>query len=336
MTPLIALPGPRLEPATEDSLPEGWPAMPAFTSLLRRARRLPEAPEWRSGAWRVLGGRADLAPVAVAAAAVAEIRPGDAVCFAAPLHVEAGISRVHLPPDGWLALDEAEEAAWRTAFNAEFAVAGASLHRVGGGWLLAAPFAHAARDAAPETLSGEVLQRQAAADAAQRALRRLGSEIEMWLAAHALNRAREARRQPPLNCIWFWGGAHAVSLPPLRVSAVLAARAAPDPWLAGLAQLGSVPLLTVPDWSGALRVLADADGDALIVLPGDDTTPAATHWQGLEERWFEPAARALRTRQIDGLRLQVGGGGWQLPDRSPAAWLRWRRGGWTQLAAPSP
>lgn len=336
MTPLIALPGPRLESASGDSLRGEWPTMPAFTSLLRRARRLPDAPEWRSGAWRQLQGTTDPGLVSVAAAAVPAIPPGSAACFAAPLFVEAGISRVHLPPGGRLLLDAAEEAAWCAAFNQEFAVTGARLHVAapGGGWLLEASCAHAARDAPPETLAGEALQRQAASDPGQRALRRLGSEIEMWLAAHELNREREARRLQPLSCIWFWGGAQTAAVPPLQVSVVLAAGAAPDAWLAGLARLCAVPVTPAQDWSQARAILPAAGaGDALIVLHADDTTPAGVHWQMLEERWFEPAARALRGRDVRGLRLQVGGSAWQLPDRSPAAWLRWRRGGWQQLVA---
>ena len=75
---------------------------------------------------------------------------------------------------------------------------------------------NAARDPAPEDLIGQPLARIAARDDAERTLRRLGAEIEIWLAGHELNREREARNLPPLNALWFWGGARVVPLPHRR------------------------------------------------------------------------------------------------------------------------
>ncbi|HTQ35983.1 MAG TPA: hypothetical protein VMH77_03010 [Steroidobacteraceae bacterium] len=319
---LIAAPGPRL-PHGDLAGPVGLPVLPALAGLLDRARRLPPAADWRSGVLAALcgvAGGSQLPAAAVAARAVA-LPCGAGLCFAAPLHVIAGISRVHLPPGGWLRLAAEEEDRWVEAFNQEFGGPGLWLHSVGGGWLLAAPFAAAARDAAPETLIGDPLTRLAARDEAERALRRLGAEVELWLAGHPLNRAREARGQPPLNCLWFWGGAPAVQLPHCaRAPRALLVAGEPDPWLAGLAAHCAVPLVHATDWQSLT-----ACADALLVLAPPPEGAGAAHWQMLEEQWFAPAARSLRAGEIGALRLQIGASAWQLPDPSPLRWLRRRR-----------
>jgi hypothetical protein len=325
MNLLIAMPGPVL-PETEAHVPgmrETLPALPALSTLLARARRLPSAPDWRAGVLAALRGTGSVAAVpAVAIAARAlPAAPGLALCFAAPLHVVAGISRVHLPPGGWLQLEAVEAARWVDAFNREFGGADLRLHETAGGWLLAAPFAAAAADPSPESLIGQPLSRIAARNDAERALRRLGAEAEMWLAAHPINREREARHLPPINSLWLWGGGQAVELPLFErpPHAAFFAGAA-DPWLAGLTAHCAVPLCRADNWQGLA-----SPGEALLVLAAPPEGISAAHWQQLEATWFEPAARALRDGSLDALRLQVGGSAWQLPDRSPLRWLRRRR-----------
>jgi hypothetical protein len=266
-------------------------------------------------------GVAAIPAAAIAARAWPELPLGASLCFAEPLHVIAGISRVHLPPGGRLQLPLAESAAWVEAFNREFGDAQLQLRAVAGGWLLAAPFAHAARDAAPETLLGQPLARVAARDEHERALRRLGAEAEMWLAAHALNRAREARQQPPINSLWLCGGARAEVLPRFaRAPRAVFIDGQADPWLAGLAAHCMASLGGAVDW---LQV--STSGDALLVLPAPAQGASAQHWQRLEAQWLEPAARALRDGSVGSLRLQLAGSAWQLPDPSPLRWLRRQR-----------
>lgn len=334
MNLLIAMPGPVL-PETEGpaaGMADGLPALPVLSELLARARQLPPAADWRAGVLAALRhvdrGAARIPDIAVAARMLAAV-PGLALCFAAPLHVMAGISRVHLPPGGWLQLDAEESARWVGAFNREFGGADLRLHDTGSGWLLVAPFAEGARDPSPELLIGQPLARVAAQGDAERALRRLGAEAEMWLAAHALNHERAARQLPPLNSLWLWGGGRAVELPALERAphAVLFAGAA-DAWLAGLAAHCRVPLLRADNWNSVATTQA-----ALLVPVAPSQVASLAHWQQLETQWFEPAARALRDGSIDVLRLQIGGGAWQLPDRSPLRWLRRRRPWYQRLRA---
>jgi hypothetical protein len=316
----IAMPGPPLPEFENAAARAAQPALPALSALLARARRLPDADHWRAGALMDCGVPAAASTIAAVAARALPALAADApICLAEPVHVVAGISRVHLPPDGRLQLDAGELSRWADAFNREFGEPQLQLHPVAGGWLLAAPFAQGARDPAPAALLGEPLARVAARDEAERALRRLGAEVEMWLAAHPLNREREARQLPPVNNLWFWGGARATALPALaRPPQALCVVGEPDAWLAGLAVHCAVPLQRVAHWPDLPPGRA-----TLLALP--HLEGAWRDWSELDARWFEPATQALRAGDLPALRLQIGDRAWQLPDHSPLRFLRRRR-----------
>lgn len=296
------------------------PGLPALTELLHRARRLPDQPDWRSGVMAALfvAGQPP-APVAMAARALAAVPERTGLCFASPLHVVAGISRVHLPPGGRLQLDGGSREAWRTAFNREFGAADTCLHEAGGGWLLQAPFASVAADPDPADLAGQALAREASREPHGRLLRRLGAEVEMWLADHPLNRDALRRQLPPVTCFWFWGGGQAVTLPePTWRPHLIASPAPVDPWMSGLAAYLDA------------RLLHDAAGweeqwpESLVLLaPGEASDTG--YWREAEARWLAPAHAALRTGSLHGLRLQIGGTAWHVPRRAPWRWLRRRR-----------
>jgi len=340
MTPLIAMPGPWLPEAdprrASTANREAFAPMPTMTRLLHRARRLPGSVDWRAGVLTALGADAALAPATIAACAVPQLEPQTPLCLVAPLHAVAGISRVHLAPGGHPQFETGEEQAWCTAFNTELGDAHTALHIVaaGGGWLLQAPFADAARDAPPEVLIGAALHRQAAEGSAERALRRLAAECEMWLAGHALNRAREARGWPPINVLWFWGGARAVPLPPIPIP-LIATTDPSDAWLAGLARHAGQPLRSANGFAQAMSALdgnQDQRGHTALLVPAPDKQGASRqYWQMVDEDWIAPALRAIETRQITGLRLQVGRSAWQARRRNALGWLRWRRHGWWQM-----
>lgn len=341
MTALIAIP--RLpEGVEEDRKDSSLPAMPALTRLLRRARRLPDAPDWQAGVMQALG--MDGVPAAaVAAGVLPALPPGSAVCFAAPVHAVAGLSRVHLPPGGRLELEAGEDAAWRDAFNEEFATAGAFLHAATeeGGWLLVAPCAGGACDASPELLAGAALERAPARDEAQRALRRLGTEVEMWLASHPLNRRREHRGEPVLNAIWFWGGARSQALPvPGGLRGVVTGRGG-DAWLAGLAAWAGHPVMRFSSWEDAAQaspglLSTQGTGGLVLIVPEVQAAgPSAGSWQELEQHWFARAEQAQVSGAIDTLQLQLGGASFQVHRHSLRHWLRWGRRPWWQMGSQS-
>lgn len=330
MSLLIALPGPHQAfiTAQDGAAHERLPAMPALEGLLARARRLPAARDWRSGVLAALGMESVALPeVSLAACNLPAVR-GAGLCFAAPLHVVAGISRVHLPPGGWLRLGD-EAGAWCASFNAEFGGPDLQLHEVPGGWLLATDCAAAARDAAPEVLIGEPLARSPAVGEQERALRRLGAEVEMWLNDHPLNRSRESRGLPVINCLWFWGGSRAGTVPPVPAApGTWRYSGEPDPWLVGLAAHCGAHAQEVADWQAL-----PAGGSTVLALPAPRAGRAADGWQRLDASWFGPAAQALGAGRLRSLRLQIGPSAWQIPDSSPLRWLRRRRPWYRQVAA---
>ncbi len=320
MTPLIALPA-----ATGKLLPE----LPALTRLLHGATRLPEASSWRSGVQAALApGLSAAMPAHIAAGAVPAMQPGSGVCLATPVHVVPGISRMFLAPADSLSIDADEQELLRLAFNHEFSTPGVQLHAAGSGWLLEAPFASAANDPDPDSLSGAALTREPAGPGAAKSLRRLGAEVEMWLAATPVNRLREQRGVPPVNCIWFWGGAQVSTpaqtmQPPVR----LFSNREPDAWLAGLVARCNAPLQLAQHWD-AVR-----SSPALVVLQPPALGDVARQLPAWEADWFEPVWRDLAARQLPALRLQIGSSAWQLPASRLTRWLRRSRPWWQAVSA---
>lgn len=325
MTSLIAMPA--IAPVAGETLPE----LPALTQLLQGATRLPVASDWRSGVQDGLGlGQTGATPPAlVAARAVPGLMPGSSLCLATPVHVVAGISRMFLAPADSFALAADERESLRLAFNAEFGAADVQLHAAGTGWLLQAPFASAATDADPEGLGGAALAREPAGTGAARSLRRLGAEVEMWLATLPLNTAREKRGAPPINCFWFWSGVETGALPVLtRTPGGLFSNLPADPWLAGLATHCSRSLRHASGWEDVRGT-----ADALVVLQPLELGCVRRLLPAWEATWFEPVWRDLAARQLPALRLQIGRSSWQLPAPRLTRWLRRAQPWWQAVSA---
>lgn len=303
MPPLLVVPDPpRRGPA--DAVPE----LPALSTLLGMGEPGAADPDWRAGVQGELGGAAlagvRAAPVAASATSIA---PGRAACLATPVHAVAGISRVHLHDAGVLQLGPGDKALLARSFEAQFGPE-LQLHELEGGWLLLAPWAAVADDGDPVVHQGAPLMRAPAATASQRAMRRAGAEIEMWLAGLEWNRERERRGQLAANLLWCWGGGETLH-ESVAAATAFRVRGAADPWAAGLAKLGGHPLAPLPEeWT------ATQDREVLL-LPHAGSTDQWLQW---EQRWFAPALRDLQARRIDALRLRLGPRGWLIRRR------RWR------------
>ena len=209
------------------------PRLPSLEVLLARAHREPLADDWRGWLARRLGGP-PLAPASLVARAwgvqaaggaeqggdgarlVGDEPGGDGArvagasasgyWLATPVHLVAGISRVMMHPAGLLHLGADEQQELVEQFAAQFGDSPWRLYTRGqrelllGGPALSASGADPARFLCADPSAG--LPRGADA----RALRRLGSELELWLHEHALNRARARRGQLPVTTLWLWGG----------------------------------------------------------------------------------------------------------------------------------
>lgn len=132
------------------------------------------------------------------------------------------------------------------------------------------------------------------------------NEIQMLFFEHAVNQAREARGDFPINSIWLWGGGHAVeqlARPYIKVCG--------DSFLAGaFAQAANIPYEILSD--DFTRSVDDNEGDVLMVWEGlrrpfqqGDLHAWRDSVQCLEQSYIAPLWEALRNGRIKQLSLNV-------------------------------
>lgn len=142
----------------------------------------------------------------------------------------------------------------------------------------------------------------------QNALRwhKIFNEIQMLFFEHAVNQAREARGDFPINSIWLWGGGHAVEQLARPYTKVCG-----DSFLAGaFAQAAGIPYQTLSD--DLAQCVDDNEGDLLVVWEGlrrpfqqGDLHAWRDSLQRLEQSYIAPLWGALRNGGIKQLSLNV-------------------------------
>lgn len=124
----------------------------------------------------------------------------------------------------------------------------------------------------------------------------LVNEIQMLLHSQPVNEAREARGEPAINSLRFWGAGRAPGSAHCRWQSV----SADDPAVRGAARLAGArhrPLpASAPEWLDRLP----EDGRQLALLDARHTPVA-----DLEERWFAPLLAALRRGAVGMVTLHV-------------------------------
>jgi hypothetical protein len=115
-------------------------------------------------------------------------------------------------------------------------------------------------------------------------LRRLTSEIDMWLFDHAVNRHRTGRGLPAITGLWLWGGG----------------------------EVGA-DIPTLPLWAGGRDVFYAAFGDlpewprqsgsGVVVV---DDYPGSATWPEVEGRWLQPAIAELRAGRLGQIHVSAG------------------------------
>ena len=128
------------------------------------------------------------------------------------------------------------------------------------------------------------------------------NEAQMLFHEHPVNAAREARGEPTLNSIWFWGGGTMES-PGIRPFSAVFGN---DPLARGLALAARIPARPLPEHAGALLSAAGSEG---VVLAAFDPPRSAAEIAALERDWFEPLLAALRSGRIGMLTLSLPGAG---------------------------
>jgi len=259
---------------------------PALERLLARADAVTSATPWRAEAFRVIAAGPAAAPaVATAALRASHVSAAGAwVLIATPVHFIAGMSGVGMPADGILDLGAPEADALAADFNQRFCDGGARLIRGEGGLLLCAlqsrlDVATTVPEQIPEADIWDALP--SGPDAGR--VRRLMSEIEMWLFEHPVNEDRRARGLRPISGLWLWGGGEAdAPLPDVQ-----GWTAGEDPLFAAFARRVRYP---------------DHPGAGVVVIAH---WPGTSEWREVETQWLSPAFADLKSGGLRRIELSV-------------------------------
>jgi hypothetical protein len=313
--------------------------LPALDWLLRFSGGARRIPDWRS--WLALElGVASFAQLPVAQACARgwpDVPENDAPWLASPVHLEARLDHVRLVDHGLLRIAPQERAAWCAEFSRSFGPTYA-LHDAGEcAFLMSgiAPTALITRDPA-RVLDADIGPALPAGPAAAE-LRRLGTEIEMWLHGSALNAAREQSRQRRISALWLWGGGRGDAFH-ISPSSQIAAGRLPDvrifgadPFITSLARASKLVCqqganLSFYDLeSGAARAVVE-----LAPMSGSPGESLAS----LEGNWFTPARKALAAGTLSGCDIVANDRCFHVGSR--AGWKFWRRRtNWLELLAAS-
>jgi hypothetical protein len=217
------------------------------------------------------------------------------VCIATPVHYVAELSNVRLAGDGMLSLDPAEAATLALDFNRIWSGAGVHLWAASEHLFCGFDAALEVMTQDPEFARGRHLAGflPVGPDAAR--LRRLMSEMEMWLFDHAVNQRRRSGRHPAISGLWLWGGGT-----PLASLPVVHGGAAGE------------DLLVEAFPAAGTRV-----ADVMVA----EAVPGGQAWRELESRWLQPTLADLRRGRIARLELSAG-------ERRFVLSARWRRRFW--------
>jgi hypothetical protein len=155
------------------------------------------------------------------------------------------------------------------------------------------------------------------------------NEIQMLLHTHPLNEAREARGEPAINSVWFWGGGCSESVALQKNYDSVSS----DDVLAGMFAVSSGATFSV--WPEKWRD-AENNGRQLLVWTGLRSTLQGGNlaaWrialQDFENSYARPIWQALRSGSIASLQIDILGGDSMLRVvLTPAnTWAFWRRAG---------
>lgn len=175
--------------------------------------------------------------------------------------------------------------------------------------------------------------------------RRILNEVQMLLHGSNVNQHREQRGELPINSLWFWGAGTLPARPEPRFAQVWSN----EPLSLALARFTRAPRRAAPDGAQAWLAQAITPGEHFVMLeretpPSAMSTapqdPFAEQCNGdryteneamLTQRhlelshfnsaWFAPLWRALKARDLAGLRLFLGSGqAFHITPRSVARW----------------
>jgi len=270
---------------------------PSLERLLARADRRSRVAAWRAEAFRTIASDSAEHPPPIGVAqwrASGHTEHRGWVALATPVHLIAGMSNVHLPDDGILEIDPSEADTLVADFNRTFGGGGGRLVRGLKSTLLCVFDAPLAAETTPpeEALGGDVWAHQPRGEGS-RELRRLATEIEMWLFDHEVNAARRARGVPVISALWLWGGgAGDTPLPDVTG------------WTAGDDDLFSAydHRSQYPAAGDLTAGGAGPSRSGVVVL---STWPGTSAWAENEQRWLNPALDDLKAGRLSRIEISA-------------------------------
>ncbi len=129
----------------------------------------------------------------------------------------------------------------------------------------------------------------------------LMNEAQMLLHEHPVNAEREARGEPSLNSIWFWGGG-VIDASKARPFSIVVGD---DPLARGLALAAGIPARALPKDAGSMLASLADEGVVLVVLDAPREAQLRERRTSLERDWFLPLLAALKSGRIGMLTLHL-------------------------------
>jgi hypothetical protein len=293
-------------------------ALPHLDWLLRFASDAERIGDWRRWLSTDLGAT-QLAALPVAqACALGRLPPADAgrAWLATPVHLEARLDHVRLADRGLLRLGADERPAWIDDFTRSFGPDYA-LHDAGArSFLLCGASEVRAASVDPARLLDADIGRALPSGPAAGELRRLGTEIEMWLHGAAPNLARERARERRVSALWLWGGGVADPGGSAATTAHFAGLqvCGEDPYLSVL----GVPVNPVPTFPAL-----DPGAARCVIELSPMSGPKSESLASLDTHWFGPARAALNDGSLEAVDLVANDRCFRITSRP--SWRFWRR-----------
>jgi hypothetical protein len=257
-------------------------ALVASSALLQRLLSRADSPvtvsDWRAVALRSQDWTTETAAAPIALYAAGGQSRGASTCFATAVHYSAEMSNVRLARDGILRLDAITAAALAADFNRVWFDSGIGMKVGGFGDLFCTfdePLCAETRD--PEAVLDRHIEAYLPQGADAPRLRRLMSEMEMWLFEHPAL-PKSVRGAPAVNGLWLWGEG---AMRPCAPSD-------------GLHCAGDDPLFSY--------FRGNVSRGGVVIAPA----PGSPEWPAAESQWLAPAVAGLKSGQLTRMLLSVG------------------------------
>ncbi len=212
-----------------------------------------------------------------------------------PVHLAVNGDAVTLDATAGADLSQEDAQSLIAHLNAHFAADDMRLSLVSSGeWLLEAPRPKAATTTALPQVHGRSIETHLPLGSEAHLLKRIGNEAQMMLHEAAVNLARQARGQLPINGLWLWGGGEDCGVGVSNPAMTLFSNAA---HVRGMAMATGAQVRHLPHDTTAL-FLDNADATRTVDLDARTIDPRIfPTW--LEQTWLLPLAKLAAQSALD-------------------------------------